>query len=175
MSPIGWFHLSTAVVSIVSGAFVLLYTRKGTRLHRQGGWVFVGSMLLANGTALSIYRLFHGFGPFHVFALINLASLTAATIAAIGARRARLAKDGPRREKLVAAHYKSMSWTYAGLMAAFASEAITRLPATRPGPGGRGLLFAFSVLFATIAVMAAAAWLIRAREAKSLQPFRLPT
>jgi uncharacterized membrane protein len=172
MSNIGWFHVSVAVISIVAGAYILLATKKGTRLHRQAGWVFVVSMLLANGTALSIYRLFHGFGPFHFFAIINLASITAATLAAIGARKARLAKDRPRREKLVAAHYKSMSWTYAGLMAAFASEAITRLPATRPGPGGSGFWFGLSVMFATLGVMAFAGWLINRRAIPSLAPFK---
>jgi len=174
MSTIGWFHLAAAILSIVSGAFVLLYTKKGTRFHRQAGWVFVVSMLLANGTALSIYRLFHGFGPFHVFAIVSLASLTAATLAAITARKARVAKDRAKREKFVAVHYRSMSYTYAGLMAAFVSEVATRLPATRPAPG-QGLAFGLAVGAATFGVMAVGAWLVHARAAKSLAPFTLQT
>lgn len=171
MSTIGWYHITVAILSIVSGAYVLLATKKGTRLHRQAGWVFVVSMLLANGTALSIYRLFHGFGPFHVAAIINLTSLTAATLAAIGARRARLAKDTKRRERLLTTHYMSMTWSYAGLMAAFASEIVTRVPVFRPGPGGSGVFFALSVAGATLGVMAVAGWTINSRRAKALQPF----
>ena len=108
MNSLGLFHLVTAIVALTAGAAVILST-KGTRRHRQMGWVFVASMMAMNGSALLIYRLFGRFGPFHVFALISLASVAAGTIAAIRARRARIERDLARRSRLVDQHYQLMN------------------------------------------------------------------
>jgi uncharacterized membrane protein len=174
VSNLGWFHLATAIVSIITGAYVLLATRKGTRLHRQAGWVYVVAMLALNGTAMMIYHLFGRFGPFHVFALISLASVTSAIIAALMARRSRLAKDMKRRETWLTTHYHSTSWSYVGLIAALVSEAATRLPAFRPGPG-QGRVFGIAVGVATLTVFGIGAWIILRRVAPSLKPFRATT
>jgi uncharacterized membrane protein len=169
MYPLGLFHLTTAIVALAAGAAVLL-TTKGTRRHRRMGWLFVSAMVALNGSALLIYRLFGGFGPFHAFALISLATVIAGTVAAIRARKARMARDPQRRSKLVGMHYQFMTWSYVGLCAAAVSEIATRLPAFRYAPGD-GAAFGVAVGVATIAVMVIGGRLIVARRSGILAPF----
>lgn len=69
-NAIGIVHTIFAVIAMLSGAWVLLQPKGGTR-HRQMGYVYVGAMLLMLLTAFGIYRLFGGFGIFHFFALIS--------------------------------------------------------------------------------------------------------
>lgn len=64
MDVLGVLHLGAAVGSLVSGGGVIM-SRKGTRAHRRLGWTYVASMATLNVTALLIYDLFGGFGPFH--------------------------------------------------------------------------------------------------------------
>src|SRR5687768_5310983 len=92
MISLGLTHTIAAVGALVAGAAVLLI-RKGTRRHRQVGWVYVASMLLLNGTAHLIYRLFGRFGPFHVGAIFIFVTVVAGTVAALMARRARGRRD----------------------------------------------------------------------------------
>jgi uncharacterized membrane protein len=169
MSPLGLFHLATAILALAAGAAVLL-TVKGTRRHRRVGWLYVSAMVAMNGSALLIYRLFGGFGPFHAFALVSLAGLIAGTVAAIRARQARIAHDPQRRSRLVGMHYQFMTWSYVGLCAAAVSEVATRLPAFRYAPGA-GAAFGIAVGVATIAVMVVGGRLIIARRTRILAPF----
>src|SRR3712207_6703621 len=118
MTGIGWLHTLAALIALGAGAAVLL-RRKGTRRHRQLGWLYAGSMLTLNVTALSIYRLTGRFGAFHVAALLSLATLAAGLIPALLPRRT---------EGWVQPHYYFMSYSYVGLLSAAASEAATRLP-----------------------------------------------
>ncbi len=108
MFPIGLTHTVAAVVALLAGAAVLLIP-KGTRRHRQVGWVYVVSMLVLNTTALSIYRLFDGFGPFHAGAIFSLVTVAAGTVAALGARRARGRRDPVARARAVERHYQFMN------------------------------------------------------------------
>lgn len=172
MPLIGVFHLAAAILAIASGAAVLLLTRKGGRRHRQLGWFYVGSMAAVNVTALLIYKLFGGFGPFHVAALVSLVTVGAGTLVAMTARRRRLARDAKGREHFVEAHYWWMTFSYVGLIAAFASEVITRHPGTRNALGGPGINFALAVGAATFLVVGVGATLIRARASASLAPHR---
>jgi uncharacterized membrane protein len=150
MSPLGWVHTSFAVAAIASGAAVLL-RRKGTRSHRRLGWVYVASMLTLNGTALLIQRLFGGFGPFHVLALLSLATVAGGVAVALR-----------RRPGWIARHYRWMAGSYVGLLAAAASEAAVRLPGTP---------FWGAVLLATAAVVGVGVVLIRVRAEAVLAPF----
>jgi uncharacterized membrane protein len=153
MSPLGWVHTTFALAALGSGAAVLLRP-KGTRRHRQTGWLYVGSMVGLNGTALLIYRLFGGFGPFHVAALLSLATLAGGVLAAVR-----------RRPGWVERHYWWMAYSYLGLLAATASEAATRLP---------GTVFWWAVLLASAVVFAGGAVLIAVRARPTLAPFRGP-
>ena len=151
MSPLGLFHSAVATVALISGAMVLSMT-KGTARHRQIGWVYVASMIALNVSALMIYRLFGRFGPFHIAAVFSLASLVSALIPTI------------RRPKgWLQRHYYGMSWSYVGLLAAAASEFITRVPAT---------VFWWGVLGATAAVVVIGGSIIGIRAERTIAPFR---
>lgn len=153
MFPLGWAHTTSAVTALVAGAAVLLL-RKGTRTHRRIGWVYVGSMLALNGTALLIYRLFGGFGPFHVGALFSLATVVAGLVPAVRRRP-------PHR--WVERHYWWMTYSYVGLVAAAVSEAATRLPS---------VVFWWAVALPTAVVLVVGSALIRRRARVTLAPFR---
>ena len=172
MSTIGTIHFAASVASIVLGAVVLWQGPKGGRRHRRIGWTYVIAMLTVNATAFMLYGLFGGFGPFHVAAIISLTGLVAGTLAARSARKARLAHQPFRRSHRVELHFWWMTFSYVGLVAALASEAITRLPATRAVAGGAGAMFGAAVGGATALVFAVGSYLIVTRRARSLEPFR---
>ncbi len=151
MSPLGWVHLTFAISAMVVGAIVVL-NPKGTRTHRKLGWVYAISMLGLNVTALMIYRLFGGFGPFHIAALASLTTLLMAMYFVI----ARPTKNW------LALHYSFMSWSYVGLWAAAASEIGTRVQAFR---------FWWAVLIATAAVIGVGGFLIQRNQATVLKRF----
>lgn len=152
MNVLGGFHTICALVALGSGAAVLL-RRKGTRSHRRLGWIYVISMLALNGTALMIYRLFGGVGPFHVAAVFSLLTVVAGTVPAYRRRPANWVEH----------HYAWMTWSYVGLCAAAVSEAATRTP---------GFRFWWAVMAGTLAVIVAGGALIRRRRAAVLAPFR---
>ena len=170
MISLGWTHTIAALASLLAGAAVLL-TAKGTRRHRQLGWTYVVSMLLLNGTALLIYRLFGRFGPFHVGAVFSLVTVVAGTAAAVGSRRARARRNPVDRARALERHYQWMTWSYVGLAAAAVSEIATRMPALRPRPG-QGMAFGITVAVATLLVVAVGARLIRRRRSALLAPYR---
>lgn len=150
MSETGWFHMYFALASIGSGTVVVL-RRKGTSSHRWLGYVYAVSMLGLNVTALMIYRLTGSFGPFHVAAIVSLAGVLWGVAVAI--------KRGPQWVRL---HYKLMTWSYVGLLAATASEILTRMESAP---------FWGAVLAATLAVVFVGAWLIRKYENQSVARF----
>ena len=113
-SNLGIIHTVVAVVAMVSGGWVLVQ-RKGGRLHKKIGYIYVGSMLLMIFTAFGIYRLFGGFGMFHFLALVSFFTLLGGMYPAL--------KRGP---DWLAQHYKLMSWSVAGLYAAFVAEVAVR-------------------------------------------------
>lgn len=111
-------HIGMAISALLFGLCVLL-TRKGTRLHKQFGYAYFFNMLGLNMSALFIYRLTGGFGPFHAAALASLVTL----LMGFGAVYLRLPAG-----RWLALHYELMNWSYVGLVAAAVSEATTRLP-----------------------------------------------
>jgi uncharacterized membrane protein len=154
MSILGWIHTACALAALGSGAAVLL-RRKGTRGHRRLGWVYVASMLALNATALMIYRLFGGFGPFHAAALASLVTVAAGIVPAV--RR--------RRPDWLQHHYRWMTGSYVGLCAAAVAEVATRVP---------GLRFWWAVFAGTLAVVGIGAVLIRRNAQSALAPFLRP-
>jgi uncharacterized membrane protein len=152
MNILGWFHIVCALVAMASGAAVLL-RRKGTRSHRRLGWVYVGSMLALNGTALMIYRLFGGFGPFHVAAVFSLATVLGGIVPAYRRRPANWLER----------HYAWMAWSYVGLCAAAVAEVGTRVP---------GFQFWWAVIIGSLLVIGGGGMMIRRSQAAVLAPFR---
>ena len=138
--------------AIISGAAMLL-RQKGTRSHRRIGWVYVASMVGLNVTALGIYRLSGNFGPFHAAAIVSLATVIAGVVVVL---RRRYDSDWLRK------HYLWMTYSYVGLLAAAASEILTRLPVAS---------FWWAVALASALVFVAGAVMIQRRQKAILAPF----
>jgi uncharacterized membrane protein len=136
--PLGPVHVAFGICALVLGLGVLRL-RKGTRVHRALGHLYLASMIGLNATALAIYELFGGFGPFHVLALVSLLTLGCGVLPAITRR--------PRRSWFEA-HAYFMSWSYVGLLAATAAEVAVRIP---------GANFAAAVLGSSVLVTAVGA------------------
>jgi uncharacterized membrane protein len=152
MSATGRFHTVFAVAAIIFGA-VMLLRPKGTRSHRRIGWVYVAAMVGLNVTALAIYRLTGRFGPFHAGAILSLATVLAGFVVAL---RRHTHADWLQK------HYLWMTYSYVGLLAAAASEILTRLPAAP---------FWWAVAGASALVFAVGAMMIHRRQKRVLAPF----
>jgi uncharacterized membrane protein len=118
LDPFGLLHALFGLGALLLGLGVVL-RRKGTAIHRRIGYAYVATMLLLNASALAIYDLYGGFGPFHVAALVSVATVGAALIPAITRRP----KTGWLR-----LHAELMAWSYVGLVSAFFAEIAVRLP-----------------------------------------------
>ena len=162
MISIGGLHFATAIAALVAGAWVLA-RRKGTRSHRRAGWVYVGSMLALNVTALLIYRLTGTFGPFHIAAFVSLGTVIAGILPML---------QRPRRAKWLEKHYFFMTYSYLGLVAAAVAETSTRVTAVQEFAGGPTPTFWITVAIATFAVMGIGSRLVRSRVEPTLRPFR---
>ncbi len=73
---IGLVHLIVSILALITGLFVLS-TTKGTKRHKQIGYVYAISMVLVNFTAFFIYKLYGKFGLFHWLAVISCLTLLA--------------------------------------------------------------------------------------------------
>lgn len=115
---IGLTHLVAGILAVVFGALVLML-RKGTKLHRQVGYLYVLSMIVLIVSSFGIYRLFGTFGLFHFFSLVATMSLTLGMVPMLKKRRT--AKD-------YQTHFTRMYFSVVGLYAAFAAESFVRIP-----------------------------------------------
>ena len=113
----GTIHLIVSIIAMISGMMVL-YRPKGTKQHKQLGYIYVIVMLLVNLTAFMIYRLFGGFGIFHFFAIVSLLTLLAGMYPIL-----------KRKGKYsIFRHFTYMYWSVVGLYCAFCAEVLTRAP-----------------------------------------------
>lgn len=142
MDILGLTHTTFGLGAIIFGAIVV-FRPKGTPQHRLLGCLYFASMVALNGTALLIYDLFGGFGPFHWGALFSLATVMAGFVAAFRRRP---------RGAWIAVHAQFMSWSYVGLMAAAVSEVTSRLP---------GLPFGWTVATSSLVVFFVGCIIIR--------------
>ncbi len=114
---LGEIHLSAALLATLLGTYILI-AKKGTKTHRQVGMAYFGMMLTVNITAFLIYRLFGGFGIFHMAAIFSLATLLVGMIPIL---------RGKTKSSMIM-HINFMYWSVIGLYAAFVSETLTRIP-----------------------------------------------
>ncbi|MFN8411071.1 MAG: DUF2306 domain-containing protein [Anaerolineales bacterium] len=117
---ISYFHISNAIFALIFGVCIFLM-HKGSRIHKIFGYGYVISMATLNISAMLIYRLTGHFGPFHGAAIASFITLVAGFIPAW--------RRKPSIQWLEY-HYQFMCWSYAGLVAAGASEVMTRVPAS---------------------------------------------
>lgn len=150
MSNLGIIHTALAVIALASGIAIFTITKGSTR-HRMIGYGYVVSMVGLNVTALMIYRLFNRFGPFHVLAVISLITLATGFVPAFTKRP----KSGWLDQ-----HYRGMLWSYVGLVAAAASEFLTRVPLFHQS----GWAFAVAVLIASGVIVSVGGVIIYAKK-----------
>jgi len=136
----GLLHVSAGLLALALGT-AIVFLRKGTSGHRWLGRGYLLAMLLLNGTSLSVYEVFGGFGAFHWLALVSLATL----LAGYAAVRWRSPGWIPR-------HAYFMAGSYVGLLAAAVAEVASRVPGWRFGP---------SVLLSSAAVIVFGVWIMR--------------
>ena len=113
-STMGWIHTIIAVIAMIAGLMVVL-KKKGTKTHKQIGYIYVGSMVLLNVTSFFVVN-FGGFSLFHAFAIISLLTIIAGIVPAF-----------MRTKNWYSLHFYFMSWSVVGLYSAFWSEVGTRL------------------------------------------------
>ncbi|PRC95015.1 DUF2306 domain-containing protein [Solimicrobium silvestre] len=77
---IGWVHTIACIIALISG-FILLWKLKGGDVHKRLGGNYVIASVIANITALAIYKI-GGFTLFHILALATLISLIIAFVSA---------------------------------------------------------------------------------------------
>lgn len=139
-TPLGWFHFITALIAILSGTYIL-FKPKGTKLHKQVGYLYVLSMVLVCGSALGVYNITGDFGVFHTLAIAGLLTLV------IGISPLFL-KNINRKHKVF--HLWFMYYSVLGLYAAFVSELSLRIP-EKPSYRAVGIatviVFAFGSIF----------------------------
>ena len=116
---LGAFHLFSAFIAVLLGT-IILTIKKGTKTHKLIGYGYVVSMLALNITALLIYRLFGGFGIFHIAALVSLGTIIMGMIPTIR----------KKSKNWRVYHFIWMYWSVFGLYAALVSEILTRIPQT---------------------------------------------
>jgi len=103
---------------MIAGGYVLLQP-KGTKKHKQIGYIYVSSMVLVCGSAWGIYNLKENFGMFHILAFVGFVTLAAGMIPLI-------LKNIQKSYKVF--HFWFMYHSVLGLYAAFASELSVRIP-----------------------------------------------
>ncbi len=118
-TTMGAVHLLLALLATISGTLVITM-RKGGKLHKRLGYLYVAGMVGLNISALMIYDLFGYFGIFHYGAVFSLLTLMGGMIPAI--RR--------RKKTWIYQHFSMMYWSLMGLYAAFVSETLVRVPET---------------------------------------------
>ncbi len=133
----GVIHLLASLAALAFGTAVLRST-KGTRRHRQAGYCYTVAMVILLVTAFMIYRVFGGFGLFHVFAVISSVTLAAGLWPAFA-----------RRGNWVMSHLAFMYWSVIGLYAATVAEVLTRIP-NSPFWGTLGVSIAIVMLAAEL-------------------------
>lgn len=141
MVSLGQVHLVLALAAIVAGAGVV-GMKKGTGVHRLVGFVYASTMFGVLGSAMLIYNLTGDFGPFHVLALVSLVTIISGVVPVLLRRP---------RGGWIELHAYFMSWSYVGLLAAAASETLTRVPETP---------FWWGVVAASTVVVSVGAWFI---------------
>lgn len=84
-----WFHIGTIVIAVALTP-VMLLRRRGDRLHRRLGWIWVGAMAL---TALATFGIRHlGRGEFSVIHILSVWTLVQVPVIVWSARSHRVAR-----------------------------------------------------------------------------------
>lgn len=113
----GAIHAGLAILCIAVGPIQFLRPKRGVG-HRARGYFYVYAMLVADGTAMLVYRFTGHFNLFHVAAIINFSCVVLAVVPLL--RR-------PRPANWRLSHYYFISWSYVSPISAAATEIVSRL------------------------------------------------
>lgn len=116
-STTGFIHLVVSVIALITGLWVLC-SPKGTKRHKQIGYLYALSMALLNLTAFMIYKLYGKFGIFHWLAVVSSITLVIGIYPVIR----------KKAKNYLLTHFSFMYWSVIGLYCAFAAEVFSRLP-----------------------------------------------
>jgi len=136
---LGWFHFITALMSILFGTYIL-FKPKGTKLHKQIGYLYVFSMVLVCGSALGVYNITGDFGIFHTLAIAGLLTLIMGLLPLL------INKKSNKNKVL---HVWFMYYSVLGLYAAFVSELSFRIP-EEPSYGAVGIATAIVFILGSV-------------------------
>lgn len=140
----GLIHLLASVIALVTGIFVLV-TAKGTKRHKQVGYVYSVSMIILILTAFLIYRLYGKFAIFHWLAVVSCLTLVAG-IYPIMAKK-------PRNYILI--HFNFMYWSVIGLYGAFMAEIFVRLPKIILTESGEPMVIFYKMIGVAVGIVMA--------------------
>lgn len=107
---LGSFHFACAIGAIILGP-IILFRRKGDKIHRWLGRLWSAMMAVIIISALSMYQMNGGPNLFHFFALVSLVTLSSA-LWAIWKFKA------TRKHAYLITHQHCMVWAYFGLFMA---------------------------------------------------------
>lgn len=102
MGPAIWIHLIAALIALLLGAYVL-WRRKGDRLHRYLGRIWVATMVVVAVSSFWIKEIFEdSFSPIHLLSVWALISM------ALGIRAIRNRHVNPQGLSTHRAHMQSL-------------------------------------------------------------------
>jgi uncharacterized membrane protein len=119
----GAIHATLALLCIAAGLIQFLRPKRGAG-HRARGYLYIYGMLVADGTAMLVYRFTGHFNLFHVAAIVNFLCVVLAIVPLL---------RSPRPANWRRTHYHFISWSYVSPISAAAINIVTRLgpPMTR--------------------------------------------
>jgi len=113
--------MALALLCIVAGFIQFLRPKRGAG-HRARGYFYVYAMLVADGTALLVYRFSGHFNMFHVAAIANFACIVLAIVPLLRT---------PRPANWRTTHYYFIAWSYVSPISALTINIMVRtLPLT---------------------------------------------
>ncbi len=115
---IGLLHFITSIIALATGTYVLAVA-KGSKKHKQIGYVYAVSMLVLLATSFMLYNLHGKFGILHWFSVISSLTL-------IGGMLPMWLKRP--KSTYLHYHFSFMYWSVIGLYSALMAEILTRLP-----------------------------------------------
>jgi len=76
-------HVATVVPAFFLGTWLIFFSRKGARLHRVTGYIYLTLMTITAIAALFIHGIpaidiVYGFGPIHIFSVVTLSGVVGA-------------------------------------------------------------------------------------------------
>jgi uncharacterized membrane protein len=138
---LGAIHVTLAILCVAVGLIQFLRPKRGAG-HRARGYFYVYAMLVADGTAMLVYRFSGSLNLFHVAAIINFTCVVSAIVPLL---------RSPRPANWRLTHYYFISWSYVSPISAAATEIVVRLGlATTRGQIGLAA-FVLSIVVMTIA------------------------